>query len=493
MTLQTDLETAVLAVQSDSQILHNIIHGDAQSTITINSGEIKTISKVVADIEATATQQIETLNIGSAALQSAVDTATEEANNSASSANQAATLVSSAQQVFESVPFRDVVFLTIANSPFDVDSTYNGVMFAVDTSGGDIIINLPLISDTDLPFNVTVKKKTNDPNAVFITADAADHINENTDPYAVSAVGGASFIADTDTSPDTWITSSFGASAGEAKKQLFKRSEGDFTTGDTDLTVTNIPLPPSSAALTMTIDGVTQHSEAFSYEPSTGVTTFPALGAHVNEIEFAWDSSGLSIGVPADETVGYTKIASGLRGALADIVAGITTKFATCKAVLDYMNSPGRVIQIVSKKSNVKEETALQIPFDNTIPQKTEGKEYMVVDFIPHFANSKILIEISIPVMDSSGNYFMSALFKDDEADALASCIHTLYTTTYTSHINFIAELPAENIVLRTYKLHYGVPQTGGTAYILKSPASNGAMFHGDAPAVVFKITEIAQ
>ena len=493
MTLQTDIENAVLKVQSDSQILHNIIHGDAQSTITISSGEIKTLSKVLADIEATASQEIETLNIGSAALQSAIDTATQEAGNSASSANQAATLVASAQQVFESVPFRDIIFLTLANSPFDVDSTHNGVMFAVDTSGGDIIINLPLILDTDLPFNVTVKKKTNDPNAVFIVPDPADHIDENSDPYAVSSVGGASFIADTDASPDTWITSSFGASAGEAKKQLFKRSDGDFTTADTNLTITYIPLPPSSAALTMTIDGVTQHGDDFAYEPSTGVVTFNALGSNVQEIEFAWDSGGLSIGVPADETVGYSKIASSLRGAFADIIAGVTTKFASCRAVLEFVNSPGRVIQVVTKTSNTKAETTLQIPYDGSLPQITEGKEYMNVSFTPQFANSKILIDISIPIIDSSGNYFMVALFKDNQSNAFASCIETLYTTTYTSHIHFTAELNAGNTNPQTYKLRYGVSQLGGTAYILKSPASNGPNLHGSMPMAIFKVTEVAQ
>ncbi len=493
MTLQTDLENAVLTVQTDSQILHNIVHGDNQSTITVSSGQVKTLAKTILDIETAGNQQIQALNINSTALQNAVDTATQEANNSQSYANQAVTLVNSAQQVLQSAPFRDIVFLTIANSPFDIDSSHNGIMFAVDTSGGDVIINLPLISDTDLPFNVTIKKKTNDANAIFITPDPVDHIDENSNPYAVSSIGGASFIADTDTSPDTWITSSFGASAGEAKKQLFKRSDGDFTTGDTNLTITNTPLPPSSAALRMTADGVVQHCEDFIYEPGTGVVTFDALGENINEIEFTWDSSGLPIGVPGDETVGYTKIASSLRGAFADIFAGLTTKFATCRAVFDYVNSAGRVIQIVVQKSNVKEETPLQIPYDSTIPQKTEGKEYMSVNFTPQFANSKILIEVSIPVMDSSGNFFIIALFQDDDSSAFASCIHTLYTTSYTSQINFMAELNAGDTALRTYKLRYGVTQHGGVAYMLKSPATGGDSFHGNTPAVVFKITEIAQ
>mgnify|MGYP000011678588 FL=1 len=33
MTLQTDLQDAVARVQTDSQILHNIIHGDDQTEV----------------------------------------------------------------------------------------------------------------------------------------------------------------------------------------------------------------------------------------------------------------------------------------------------------------------------------------------------------------------------------------------------------------------------------------------------------------------------
>lgn len=494
MTLQTDLENAVLTVQTDSQILHNIVHGDDQSTITINSGEIKTLAKTILDVETAGNQQIQALNINSTALQNAVNTATQEANNSQSYANQAATLVNSAQQVLQSAPFRDIVFLTTANSPFDIDSTHNGVMFVIDTVGGDVTINLPLISDTDLPFNVTIKKKTNDANAVFIVSDPADHIDESNDPYAISSVGGASFIADTDTSPDTWITSSFGASAGEAKKQLFKKSEGDFVTGDASLTITKTPLPPSSAALRMTIDGVTQHCEDFTYEPSTGVVTFDMLGESVREIEFTWDSSGLPIGVPGDETVGYTKIATSLRGTFADILAGLTTKFATCRAVKDYTDQAGIIKQIVIAKHTAREANSLAIPFDNTIPQQSEGKEYMSATITPKSAASELLVEVCLPVIDvsSAGIPFVVAMFRDNQPDAVFTCLDVHYAQTYTQNMSFFFCVDAGSTAETTFKMRYGIGN-GGTAYINRSASGSYSTIFGNSLTATMKITEIAR
>ncbi|PCH98971.1 MAG: hypothetical protein COB76_06605, partial [Alphaproteobacteria bacterium] len=53
MTLQTDLQDAVTRVESDSQILHNIIHGNDQTTVNTENGNVKTPAKAIKDIEDT--------------------------------------------------------------------------------------------------------------------------------------------------------------------------------------------------------------------------------------------------------------------------------------------------------------------------------------------------------------------------------------------------------------------------------------------------------
>ena len=51
MTLQTDLQEAVARVQTDSQLLHTIIHGDDQTTVTTEGGAVKSASKAITDME----------------------------------------------------------------------------------------------------------------------------------------------------------------------------------------------------------------------------------------------------------------------------------------------------------------------------------------------------------------------------------------------------------------------------------------------------------
>lgn len=51
-TVQSDLETAVALVKADSLKLHDVVHGDASSTVTTDNGEINTVAKALAAISA---------------------------------------------------------------------------------------------------------------------------------------------------------------------------------------------------------------------------------------------------------------------------------------------------------------------------------------------------------------------------------------------------------------------------------------------------------
>jgi hypothetical protein len=52
MSLQTDLQAAVDTAQAASGKLHDVVNGDATSTVATESGPVKTVAKAIADIEA---------------------------------------------------------------------------------------------------------------------------------------------------------------------------------------------------------------------------------------------------------------------------------------------------------------------------------------------------------------------------------------------------------------------------------------------------------
>ena len=52
MSLEADLLAAAARVQTDSRLLHEIVHGDAASTVATEGGSIKTVAKTIEDMEA---------------------------------------------------------------------------------------------------------------------------------------------------------------------------------------------------------------------------------------------------------------------------------------------------------------------------------------------------------------------------------------------------------------------------------------------------------
>jgi len=79
MTMQTDLQAAVDKATAASAKLHEVVHGDAVSTVATETGAVKTVAKALADID-------DTLLASMAELDQKVFDASSSENNAAASA-----------------------------------------------------------------------------------------------------------------------------------------------------------------------------------------------------------------------------------------------------------------------------------------------------------------------------------------------------------------------------------------------------------------------
>lgn len=218
--------------------------------------------------------------------------ATTQATAAAASANDAAAALASA-------PWRDVVFITNADSPYTLDATHNGKFISVDTSGGAVTINLPGISASTLPYNVTVKKTSSDGNAITVDANGTDEIGP-TDAATdtIATVGGTTYIADVDKTPDHWTTSPFGAAAGNMTVDEFV-APTDFTAGST--TQLTLSVDPGSENNTWVyFNGLQQAHSAYSVSGTT-LTFTSAIPTGTTRVDVIIGTT-LAIGVPGDGT-----------------------------------------------------------------------------------------------------------------------------------------------------------------------------------------------
>jgi hypothetical protein len=105
--------------------------------------------------------------------------------------------------------WRDVVYVTSADSPLTLTQTHNGKLLSVDASGGAVTINLPQISLTTLPYNIGLKL-TNATNTCTINRTGTDTLEGATSKVVNTTNASCQLIADIDKSPDQWAVLDFG-------------------------------------------------------------------------------------------------------------------------------------------------------------------------------------------------------------------------------------------------------------------------------------------
>jgi hypothetical protein len=85
----------------------------------------------------------------------------------------------------------------------------------------------------------------------------------------------------------------------------------------------------------------------------------------------------------------------------------------------------GSLLQVIHASTTANTSGNTAIPFDNTIPQITEGTEMLTATITPKSATSNLIIQAAMYFGETSNqtNYMTSSLFRDSTANALATSI----------------------------------------------------------------------
>lgn len=390
-TLQEQLQAAVVQTTTDSGLLHTIVHGDANTTVTTEGGPVKSIAKVIGENQALLTTSLSTLtemrdqavasadaaafsedaahasqtaaadsesaaatsaanalaseneaeasaaqatNAAEAAEASqnaaglseaaaaasetaaslsateaatsattavnAADAASLSATNANASAVDAAASAAAAASSAAGQLYSDVIDLTFADSPFTVPPTANGHLYRVNTSGGNVQVNLPNLASLAADFRLGVAKATGDANTVTVNRAGSDTINGLTSRTLSAQYNIDTFIGDRDNL--SWLASGGGLGAVNIVVQRFN--------GTGSQTVFSLSGSPGSENNTnIYISGVYQQKD--TYDLVGNQLTFssaPPIGT--NNIEVAFGAQA-PIGVPSDNAVNTQHLQNG--------------------------------------------------------------------------------------------------------------------------------------------------------------------------------------
>lgn len=184
---------------------------------------------------------------------------------------------------------------------------------------------------------------------------------------------------------------------------------------------------------TISVSLPTDGSTASVSQYNTPITTI------VNAINGGLDNSNIATGA----AIATSKIASD--GGLSAAAAG-----------------SGFVVQIVTTNFSAVNTGTTTIPEDDTIPQITEGTEFMTQAITPKSLTNHLLIRIEAFVSLSNLNDAIGALFQDSTANALAAKDVTLSTSTGPGMLAITHDMAAGTTSSTTFRFRAG-PAAAGT------------------------------
>lgn len=187
--------------------------------------------------------------------------------------------------------------------------------------------------------------------------------------------------------------------------------------------------------------------------------------------------------VPATEGTLNQVLTSAGAGAQPTWGAGFTPSASNALA--------GSVVQVVNVQDGALATGTTIIPYDDTIPQNTEGDQYMSLAITPTSATNKLKITVVFNWCEVSNlfNATTIALFQDSTANALAAIAEETSGANLKAHCDtFVHYMTAGTTSATTFKVRAGPDQAGTLGF---NSDTAGARLFGGVCASSITIEEI--
>jgi hypothetical protein len=146
------------------------------------------------------------------------------------------------------------------------------------------------------------------------------------------------------------------------------------------------------------------------------------------------------------------------------------------------------IVQIVNTQTGAVAQSTTVMPIDNTIPQITEGAEYMTLAITPKHADNLLLIQSIAQISVNTGTSMGMALFVGTTANALAAIGGNFNGGSVNRGMSLTHHMVAGGTSELTFRIRIGSGASGTTAF--NSGEAVGTRLFGGVCASSITITE---
>lgn len=143
----------------------------------------------------------------------------------------------------------------------------------------------------------------------------------------------------------------------------------------------------------------------------------------------------------------------------------VVTNNITDAAVTYIKAATGFAVQCVGTNYSAVATGTTRIPYDDTIPQNTEGDEYMSQAITPKRTSNILVIEVTALFSDTATNQIQMALFQDSTANALAATSAYQSQATGALNMKLTYRMTAGTTSSTTFKVRAGGSAAGTTSF----------------------------
>jgi hypothetical protein len=147
----------------------------------------------------------------------------------------------------------------------------------------------------------------------------------------------------------------------------------------------------------------------------------------------------------------------------------------------------GKLAQVVSDLETASLTGTTTIPVDDSIPQQTEGNEFLSVTITPTNASSTLVIESTISFSSTGTGTGVIALFQDSTADAIAANVQWFPSANNSLIFTIRHTMTAGTTSATTFKIRAGINNAG----TIRLNGQSGGRLMGGVGGSALTVTEV--